>query len=159
MTFSPPMASNSLSMLSSKNFSLINKSDFCRVFLAISIVPNSLSFSRSKVVNLAIFSLTSLKDGLPLNFGPRTGRLGLASSLTYFSTYFSYLMSSTLISYLMQFKKGASCSNNSLSLLTMVNDMIGCLREIFFCSLSFLAVSMILITLLISSAILGLISF
>lgn len=121
--------------------------------------PSSLHFSKASCVSFLISSVTLLKSLLPLNLGPKVGRFGKASNFMYLAVWISFLTSATLIYYSMYDKNGAKLSKKAWDLLTIVRLMIGCLREIFLLSRSFLEVSMMLMTSFIFSVMASLSNF
>lgn len=89
----------------------------------------------------------------PLNRGPRIGRFGLQLSFTNLSTLLSISILSTLISSSMYGKNYFKSAKSYAFWLKIDKDMIGCFKEMFLFSLNFLAVSIMLIVVAISSLI------
>lgn len=133
------------------NFSVIIKSSWADSFCpATYIYPFSRAFFICSDVNCVMPFLTSPKALLPLNLGPNTGRFGKQVSFTYFYTFFSYKISLTLIYYSMYGRKSFRFALRSSEVLTIVNDIIGCFKEIFLFYLSLRAVSMMLVVMFMS---------
>lgn len=122
-----------------------------RVWPARVTLPTSRAFSRSAVLSFAMAALTSPKALLPLNLGPRTGRLGSASRRTYFSTLASWRMASTFTSSRTYCRKGPRPSKTAALRLTTVRAVMGCFTDTFFCSRSLRAISTTAMKLLICS--------
>lgn len=118
---------------------------------SITICPQTWIFLICYELNSFIAFVIVLKLLFPLNLGPKIGKFGLQLSLKNLSIFFSIFILSTLISSSIHGKNYFRSTKRPSFWLKIDNDIIGCFKEMFLFSLSFLAVSMMLIVVIINS--------